>query len=117
MHTFPNETEPGGGGATVPPEQAPPVEQAPPEQAAPAGGGIPTVDGCPLFVIGTPFGEHNVAVLASYDPEATHEQNQPATHPETDQAPEHPMERSGGAAYYFDLIAGKGWSVALGKDG
>lgn len=137
------QTAPPGVGDT-PPEQAPPApEQAPPEQAPPAPeppapepaaetappqvATVPDfgwdtargtlIQGVPLVTLDNPHGGYGLGLLVGLDLEASHEAGQKRTISGTFPPEYEPIVGSGGAAYYVDLLTGKGWTVALNPEG
>ena len=75
------------------------------------------VPGVPLWTFENPYGDDGIAWLASLDLDAKHEVDQPAQHPGTDLTPARPLTRSGGAAYYVNLLTGRGFSVPIAPEG
>lgn len=127
-------------GEPPPPVQAPPAEQertgtldtppaivesapadAPAEKATPLAA-PEVVPGVPLWVTGLDGDPYTVYWLAALDQDASHEAGQPTRHAGIDGDRQvagvgDPIERSGGSAYYYDAVGGKGFSRPIGKAG
>lgn len=119
----PASTSPRGADETPPgPRADAPVEAKPADadngdekpQLQPAPEIVP---GVPLFTFENPYGDDGISWLAALDLDAKHEVDQPAQHPGTDLSPARPLARSGGAAYYVNLLTGRGFSVPVAPEG
>lgn len=114
----------------TPPAPAPPVQ---PDAPAPVAADTPappapplfaldpdlgpTLSGVPLFVTDNPYGGYGLGVLVGLDLDAQHEVGQKRRIPDTDPPEYEPVPKSGGSAYYTDLLGGHGWTVPLNPEG
>lgn len=122
------DARPAAAGELAPVEQAlpgppdvPVALDTPDEKAKPAA--APEIlPGVPLWLHGLDRGDVNIYWLAALDPDATHEAGQNARHAGFDgdkQIPSagDPVPKSGGSAYYYSVVTGKGFSVPIAPEG
>lgn len=117
----------GGGSQVTESDASQPAAAggAPDEQPA----GKPAVTPAPEIVPGVPLWLHGVdgdAVgvywLTSLDLDASHEVGQPTRHAGIDGDRQvagigAPVQKSGGAAYYYNVVSGRGFSVPIDPSG